>query len=70
MTLNEFLKEVNAQESDIISYTEEETIRKVKQNGYALQYVREQTPEICMAAVKENKVALHYVDKSIFETFK
>ena len=69
MTLNEFLKEVNAQESDIISYTEE-AIRKVKQNGYTLRHVKEQTPEICMAAVKRNGYALCYVDKSIFETFK
>jgi len=61
MTLNEFLKEVNAQESDIISYTEEEAIRKVKENGYLLQYVRKQTPEICMAAVKENGYLLQYV---------
>ena len=42
----------------------------VKADGAALQYVREQTPEICIAAIKANKVALHYVDKSIFETFK
>ena len=60
MTLNEFLKEVNAQESDIISYTEE-AIRKVKENGYLLQYVREQTLEICMAAVKQNGYLLQYV---------
>ena len=57
MTLNEFLKEVNAQESDIISYTEEETIRKVKQDGHTLQYVREQTPETCMAAIKKMDIS-------------
>jgi hypothetical protein len=34
---------------------------KVKQNGWALHYVKEQTPEICLAAVKEDGCALHYV---------
>ena len=39
----------------------------VKQNGDALQYVHNQTPEICEAAVKENGYALQYVDSSIFK---
>jgi hypothetical protein len=33
----------------------------VSQNGLALQYVKEQTPELCMAAVSQNSLALEYV---------
>lgn len=33
----------------------------LKQNGYVLKYVKEQTPEICLAAVKQNGCALKYV---------
>ena len=33
----------------------------VTQNGMALEYVEEQTPEICMAAVTQNGRAIKYV---------
>jgi len=33
----------------------------VRQNGLALQYVKEQIEEICLAAVKQNGLALQYV---------
>ena len=33
----------------------------VQRNWEALQYVKDQTPEICMAAVKQNGDALVYV---------
>ena len=36
-------------------------LEAVKQNGYALQYVKEQTPEMCLEAVKEHGNALEYV---------
>jgi hypothetical protein len=39
----------------------------VKQNGLALRYVKDQTPEICMEAVKQNIEAYKYIDISIFE---
>ena len=32
----------------------------VKQNGYALQYVKDQTTEICLEAVKQSGDALQY----------
>jgi hypothetical protein len=35
----------------------------VKRNGYALQYVKEQTEAICQEAVKRNGDALRYVKK-------
>ena len=33
----------------------------VKEDGYALQYVEEQTPEMCLIAVKKDGYALKYV---------
>ena len=35
----------------------------VKENGFVLEYVEEQTEEMRLCAVKENKDALKYVDK-------
>ena len=39
----------------------------MKQNGYALQYVREQTEEICLEAVKKDGYALRYVNEQTEE---
>lgn len=39
----------------------EEDLQKVKQYGHALQYVKEQTPEICLASVKKTGIALRFV---------
>jgi hypothetical protein len=36
----------------------EKNLQKVKQNKYALKYVKEQTPEICLAAVQQAGWAL------------
>ena len=36
-------------------------LERVKQDGSALQFVKEQTPEICMAAVKKDGWAIAYV---------
>ena len=44
-----------------------EAIEAGKQNGYALQYVSEQTPEICIEAVRQDGDSLRYVDITIFE---
>ena len=33
----------------------------VKEDGLQLQYIRNQTDELCMAAVKQNGLALQYV---------
>jgi len=35
----------------------------VRQNGMALKFISNQTPEICRAAVEQNPDALQYVDK-------
>ena len=45
----------------------EEDLQKVKQNGYALAFVKEQTPEICWAAVKQNGGALYFVKDPILQ---
>ena len=41
--------------------SKEEYLQAVKQNGLALQYVKEQDKEICLQAVKEDGYALRYV---------
>jgi len=54
MNLQEFLKIVWWKEEDIIEYKWEEALEVIKQNWDALQYVKEQTPEICLEAVKKD----------------
>jgi len=67
MKLTDFLKQVGWKESDIIEYKWKIALEAVRQNWYALQYVKDQTLEIVLEAVKQNWDALRYVDKSIFE---
>ena len=40
---------------------DEEALVAVQKNGWALQFVKEQTPAICLVAVKQNGYALQYV---------
>jgi hypothetical protein len=61
MKLTEFLKQVGGSERDIVGLEGDEAMKVVQQDGRALQYVRAQTPEICMAAVKQYGYALRYV---------
>ncbi len=42
---------------------EKEALEQVTQDGFALEYVKKQTPEICLAAVKENSIAIQFVKK-------
>jgi hypothetical protein len=39
----------------------EAELQKVKQNGNVLYYIKEQTPELCLAAVQQYGWALDYV---------
>ena len=39
----------------------ERSLEAVKQDGYSLRFVKNQTDEICLEAVKENGDALKYV---------
>ena len=47
----------------------EESLAAVQKDGWALQFVKEQTPEICLAAVKENSDALKYVKEKVIENY-
>jgi hypothetical protein len=67
MTLQKFLKRIDGDEDAIINYKGKEALEVVKQDGYDLRYVKEQTEDICLEAVKQNKDALQYVDKKIFK---
>ena len=40
-----------------------ELYKKFTNNGFALEFVKEQTSEICLAAVKQNGFALEFVKK-------
>ena len=52
MKYSEFLKEVNIENKDL---------EAVKQDGLALEFVKEQTTEICLEAVKQDRYALQFV---------
>ena len=67
MTLKEFLKKVNGEESGIIDYDGKEALEAVKQDGDLLQYVKDQTSEICLEAVKRNGDSLQYVKEQTSE---
>ena len=42
-------------------------LEAVKQNGYALRYINEQTEEMCLEAVKQDGYALQYVNEQTEE---
>jgi len=47
--------------------TKKEIVETLKQDGYALQFIEEQTPELCMIAVKQDGRALEYVKNKTLE---
>jgi len=38
-----------------------EALHAVKQNGFSIRYVKEQTPEICLESVKQNGYSLRFI---------
>ena len=42
--------------------TYEEELEMVKKDGLALEYVKDQTPELCLDAVRRRRDALKFVD--------
>ena len=58
MTFEELL---NAKKRSYKYFSYNESLEAVKQNGDALQYVKEQSEAICLEAVKQNGDALRYV---------
>ncbi len=63
MNLSQFLKEVNGKEENIKNLKGKEALEAVKEDGFALLYVKEQTEAICLEAVKKNGYALQYVNE-------
>jgi len=45
------------------------TLRAVKKNGWALRFVKKQTPEICRAALCQNLCAIAFVDYDLLPEF-
>ena len=64
-TINDYKKEWDLL-SEKCNLEGKKALEAVKQNGYALQYVKEQTEEICFEAVKQDGYALQYVNENIF----
>ena len=64
--LKDYKKEYNALSSKK-NLSGEKALEAVKQNGYILQYVNEQTEEICLEAVKQDGYALQYVNEHFFK---
>ena len=58
MTIQELIKQ---KESTYKYFTENESLKAVEKDGYALQYVKYQTEAICLKAVEQNVYALQYV---------
>lgn len=64
MTIQELIKQ---KESTYKYFTENESLKAVEQNGYALQYVKNQTEAICLKAVEQDGDALQYVQETLFK---
>lgn len=47
---------------------EEEALEAVKKDGNLLKHVRDQTLEICLAAVAQNPEAIYFVNEEIFDS--
>ena len=45
----------------------EELLKMVKENGYALKHIEEQTEEICLEAIKQNIDAIRYLKNEILK---
>ena len=57
-----FIEEIkDSQDSALNDIINKKDLEAVKENGLALEYVQNQTPEICMEAVKQNGWALQFV---------
>ena len=67
MTKSEFLAKFGIKIEATLTLTGTAALKAVERNGYALQYVKDQTPEVCLKAVERNGDALRYVDIDTFE---
>jgi len=67
ITLKDYKKEYDAIYTKK-NLTGKNAINAVKRDGCALRYVKEQTEAICLAAVKQNKDTLQFVENQFFTT--
>jgi len=67
MKLSVLLKMFSAKVEHLVIWSKEESLEAVKRNGYALQYVKDQTEAVCLEAVKQDGYALQYVNVNVFE---
>ena len=65
-TLQNYKEEYEAL-SEKCNLSGKEALEAIKNDGYALAYVKEQTLEICLEAVKKNGDALQYVNSNMFK---
>ena len=47
--------------------SELDVLEKIQKDGWALRYVKEQTPELCLAAVQQNGFAVQFVKEQSIE---
>ena len=67
MTKQEFLAKFGITVSATLTLTGKAALKAVESDGYALQYVKDQTPDVCLKAVESDGYALRYVDIDTFE---
>jgi hypothetical protein len=60
MTYSQFLEKCNNE-------LKSNALSKVQNNWQELEFVKEQDRKLCLEAVRQNGLALKYVDKSIFD---
>lgn len=66
MTKQQFLQQFNCTVEDTKNLTGNKALESVKENGNSLRFVKEQTEEICLQAVKQDSYSLQYVDLDVF----
>ena len=67
MKRSEFIKLFSVVVARTFVLVGKEALAAVTQDGYALRYVKEQSPEVVMAAVTQDGNALQYVNLDVFE---
>ena len=53
--------------NDFLELNKDSIIEVIKQNGYMLQFVKNQTEEICIEAIKQNVYSIKYVNSNVFK---
>jgi len=56
----DFIEEIKGSQDRVLNNINKKDLEAVKKNGWFLEYVKNQTPELCMEAVKQNGLALKF----------